>query len=259
MSQTPTPLPTPKHHDSVWIGPFEQLLGAIYSFSQSKELGISKSTRVKYFSRVQQKISLILASKSKNHLLEEWLSHYFFYSGIERLVWTAERLIVTMISSNCEAACSDWSGNLMGNIYWNNKKTLERVKQCIEHLESKHINSGKISELWAGVQPCVEHQLFDKGTEAAARLQIFKVVVNVRKHRVTEKPSPKKGDTLADKVNEWELKEWEEKIEDAEQVLKLVDSSYRELFSWNPNANHDAAVQTYNLVESESFKEQATD
>jgi hypothetical protein len=92
----------PTLHDSAWLGPFEQLVGAAFSLLESEKRGFSRRKyNPMYHPFVQRKIVSLLqeleaCKKSRQQdALDDWLSRYYFNSGIQRVNFAAERLIAT--------------------------------------------------------------------------------------------------------------------------------------------------------------------
>src|SRR5713101_113430 len=88
----------PVLHDSAWIGPFEQLVGAAFSLVESEKMGFSqREYSPVYHPAVQCKIVLLLAEleagmeSTQRDALDNWLSRYYFNSGIQRVNFAAER------------------------------------------------------------------------------------------------------------------------------------------------------------------------
>jgi len=101
-------LQVPQRHNSVWIGPFEQLAGADHSLIMSENLGFSNRTySYTYFLDVQRKIVSLLdevekgSASSDQDALDNWMSRYYFNSGIQRVDYAAERLIATFGGIDC--------------------------------------------------------------------------------------------------------------------------------------------------------------
>lgn len=99
----------PRLHDSAWIGPFEQLVGAAFSLIESENRGFSRRKySAVYHPAVQRKIVSLLAEleagveSTQRDALDNWLSRYYFNSGIQRVTFAAERLIATFAALPCK-------------------------------------------------------------------------------------------------------------------------------------------------------------
>ena len=93
-------LAVPALHDSAWLGPFEQLVGAAFSLIESEKRGFSrKRYNPLYHPMVQRKIVSLLEEleagqeSTEQSALDSWLSRYYFNSSIQRMTFAAERLV----------------------------------------------------------------------------------------------------------------------------------------------------------------------
>src|ERR1700722_12107684 len=83
----------------VWIGPFEQLHGAGYSFLAAKRHGVYTRDFENYHALVRTKvIALIVEQDTTGQVqdksaLDNALAGFYFNSAIQRVVWASERLI----------------------------------------------------------------------------------------------------------------------------------------------------------------------
>lgn len=79
-------------YDSVWLGPFEQLVGSGYALLAAERYGIHQRNLDRYNERVQRKIVEYLDHLSlgdvQPHLsgLNDWFSGFYFKAGIQRIV-----------------------------------------------------------------------------------------------------------------------------------------------------------------------------
>src|SRR5258705_2513908 len=87
-------LQPPALHDSAWIGPFEQLAGAGYSLLESEKRGFSiRQYSPVYHLTVQRNIVSLLTEfeagmeSTQRDALDNWLSRYYFNSGIHRVTF----------------------------------------------------------------------------------------------------------------------------------------------------------------------------
>src|SRR6267143_4268719 len=101
-------LHAPVLHDSAWIGPFEQLMGATFSLIESEKRGFSQRDHSPvYHPAVQCKIASLLGELEGGQEstdpdgLDNWLSRYYYNSGIQRINFAAERLIATFAALPC--------------------------------------------------------------------------------------------------------------------------------------------------------------
>src|SRR5438128_5063182 len=102
-------LAAPARHDSAWLGPFEQLVGAVFSLIESEKRGFSRRKyNPVYHPTVQCKIVSLLEELEAGQQIQQqdalntWLSRYYFNSGIQRVTFAVERLIATFAALPCK-------------------------------------------------------------------------------------------------------------------------------------------------------------
>jgi len=101
-------LTTPPSKESVWIGPFDQLVSSAYALLKAEELEFaSRSTDSdeyynKVFCRIVTLVSELADGRSSNPTaLKNYLSGIYFNAGFQRLTWAAERLTTTFAAVRC--------------------------------------------------------------------------------------------------------------------------------------------------------------
>lgn len=101
-------LTTPESFQSVWIGPFDQLVSAGYALLRAEKLGYSDRALGIYYYRVHAKIvDLIVASETTDEdvpvdpALKDFASGIYFNAGIQRLTFGVERMVATFAGIPC--------------------------------------------------------------------------------------------------------------------------------------------------------------
>jgi len=101
-------LTTPKSFNSVWVGPFDQLVSAGYALLRAEKLGYRHRSLSTYYYRVHAKIvDLIVASASADEdvhcdpALKDFGGGIYFNAGIQRLTFGVERLVATFAGIPC--------------------------------------------------------------------------------------------------------------------------------------------------------------
>jgi hypothetical protein len=236
-----TTLQVPSLHDSAWIGPFEQLAGAGYSLLASEKLGYSgRSHFGLYHPLVQSKIVSLLTDKltnqtsSENEALDNWLSRFYFNSGIQRVDFAAERLFATFASVPC--VCGNRASEVTVAGRWPRfKERLDGAKKRLTHVEveyAKPLTSLRevIKQLDDWYEPA---QPFDP----TRGLAMLRFAVNSRKHSVYKRGEAL--DSLAQPASgtvTWLNAGNSARMETAANAFVLACKTYAELLAWHPNA-----------------------
>ncbi len=239
--------------NSVWLGPFEQLLGAGYALLAATKHGIFSRNLDHYNLQVQCKVTAHLEGLfSKSAIsdpceldnpcrFDDWVSGFYFNSAIQRIVWAAERLLLTSAAVDCRCgkrpkeqsvACPipKWSQVLSGAL-----KRLDHIQKddgtdlvtCRAVREQFIVRdkSGTTREYYRREDP------LDRGIILA----MLRHSVNNRKHRVYIRPelrdqeSAGKGDK-----QKWHSCGADYQMNLACQGFDLVCDAYEELSSLNP-------------------------
>jgi hypothetical protein len=101
-------LTTPQSFDSVWIGPFDQLVSAGYALLRAEKLEYRHRSLSTYYYRVHAKIvDLCVASETADEdvpsdpALRDFAGGIYFNAGIQRLTFGVERLVATFAGIPC--------------------------------------------------------------------------------------------------------------------------------------------------------------
>lgn len=242
LSSALSQLSAPALHDSAWIGPFEQLVGAAFSLIESENIGFSRRKHnPMYHPMVQRKIVSLLVEleagqeSTDQDGLDNWLSRYYFNSGIQRVTFAAERLIATFAALPCRC------GNRAAEIVVKNHRApkfqerLDGALLRLAHVETEYtprLTKVKIVLDQLGVR-YGRNDPFDSGKGLA----MIRRDVNSRKHSVYRRaevldslPRPAAG------THTWSDAGSNAQMETAVASLELVVGAYGELLNWYPMA-----------------------
>jgi hypothetical protein len=233
-------------HNSVWLGPFDQLVGGGYALLAATQHGIHRRDLDHYNTRVQKKIVSCLESFSLSNFqldtkgLGDWFSGFYFKSAIQRLVWAAERLLLTCASVNCPCGHRKTEQPVIDERpRW--PQVLDGALQRLDHVQNDH---GKyLSKCRA-----VREQFILRDNSGKAReyrrddpldhnkaLAMLRYDVNNRKHRIyirsklRDQMSAGKGDS-----KKWCSSGADFQFALAVEVFGLVSEAYEELRIWAP-------------------------
>ena len=232
----------PPLHDSAWIGPFEQLVGATFSLIESEKRGFSQLVYSPVYHRtVQCKIASVLAkldvgtSSEQQDALDNWLSRYYFNSGIQRLSFAAERLIATFASIPCKC------GNRPPEIAIKNNQPPrfpERLKGAQDRLAHVRAESSEPLGRFDNVlnQLATRYER-DDPFDPVKGLAMIRQDVNSRKHSVYRRSEclevfqrPISG------LITWSTAGFKARMDTGTNCLELVAYAYAEMLQWQPNA-----------------------
>lgn len=206
-------LTAPQPRRSVWIGPFEQLVGAGYALLTAERHGIWTRSRRSYHERIRQplvpRLLQHLATGGDDEVVQAWIAGFYFNAAKQRLVWADERLLRAFGAVPC-AACASGPWCNGGEI----AKIVEAVKRGVEHTEEQH--QRRLSSMSALVA----------AHDAEGPLRLLRASVNLRKHSVFPEA----------------LHEVESRLPERRQmrlacdVFRLLVDSYLELLACFPHA-----------------------
>lgn len=233
-------LQAPILHDSAWIGPFEQMVGAAFSLIESEKRGYSlRQYSPVYHPVVQCKIVSLLTEleagreSTQKEALDDWLSRYYFNSGIQRVNFAAERLIATFAALPC--VCGGRPPEIPSGTRSKFRDRLNGAKARIAHVETEYSGSfAKLKEVFTQLGTRYERS---DAFDPAKGLAMLRQDVNSRKHSPYKRsetldslPTPPSGRIT------WADAGFSKKMEIAVDSLGLVGGAYTELLAWYPQA-----------------------
>jgi hypothetical protein len=237
-----TQIEAPVLHDSAWIGPFEQLVGAAFSLIESEKRGFSRREYSPvYHPAVQCKIVSLLAEfeagmeSTQRDALDNWLSRYYFNSGIQRVNFAAERLIATFAALPCKCGTHPPEIVIRNSRTPKFEKCLNGAQVRVAHVETECATplTKLKSVLGQFAAPYNRNDPFDP----SKGLAMIRPDVNSRKHSVYKRsevldalPRPASG------IIAWSKAGCNARMETAVDSLELVVGAYVELLAWYPRA-----------------------
>jgi hypothetical protein len=225
-------LTTPPSKESVWIGPFDQLVSSAYAFLAADELGFAKRSIDGYYHKVFCQIVKLVSKLARGRepsdspAFKNYLSGIYFNAGFQRLTWAAERLITTFAAVECTCANSTaMTRDAKG--YW--PKFGESIKAAKKRLERSHFDlqlphfRGMLDQFdgW-------DRRSYD----LSKALSILRDQVNPKKHSVYDYQQVQQSRPLKSR-GPWTSVD---RISLAVHAFEVVSEAYCELVDWNPKA-----------------------
>jgi hypothetical protein len=232
----------PMLHDSVWIGPFEQLVGAVFSLVEGEKRGFSRREYSPvYHPAVQCKIASLLREleagldSTQKDALDNWLSRYYFNSGIQRINFAAERLIATFAALPCVCGSRPPEITIRNNRPPKFRERLDGAQRRLTHVETEYSRSLPKSKAVLA-QLGIRYER-DNPFDPAKGLAMIRQDVNSRKHSVYKRsetldslPPPASGTTT------WSNAGSHARMGTAVDCVELVVAAYGEMLAWFPRA-----------------------
>jgi len=231
----------PALHESAWIGPFEQLMGAIFSLIESEKRDFSfREYSPVYHPAVQCNITSFLREleagmkSTQQDALDNWLSRYYFNSGIQRVNFAAERLIATFAALPCKCGSRSPEITIRNTKPPKFKERLNGAQVRLTHVETEHAALPNLKAVLCQLgTPYDRNEPFDP----TRGLAMIRHDVNNRKHSVYKRsetldslPQPSSGAvTWSDAGNQ-------ARMETGVACVELVALAYGELLLWHPLA-----------------------
>lgn len=235
-------LQAPALHDSAWIGPFEQLVGAAFSLIESEKRGFShREYSPIYHPIVQCKIVSLLAEieagieSTQRDALDNWLSRYYFNSGIQRVNFTAERLVATFAALPCKCGIRPPEIAIGNNRPPKFQERLNGAQIRLAHVETE--STVPLTKLKGVLGQLAVRYERDDPFDPAKGLAMIRMAVNSRKHSVYKRsevldtlPRPSSGPVT------WSKAGFDAQMQTGVDCLELISGAYSELLAWYPTA-----------------------
>lgn len=229
-------------HDSAWIGPFEQLVGATFSLIESEKRNFSRRKySPAYHPAVQCKIVSLLAEleagkkSTQQDALDNWLSRYYFNSGIQRVNFAAERLIATFAALPCKCSARPPEVAINNHRPPNFQQRLSGAQARLTHVNAEYV--APLNMLKAVLDQLGSRYGRNDPFDPSKGLAMIRGDVNSRKHSVYKRaevldsfPRPSSGTVT------WSNAGCNAQMETAVDCLDLVVGAYRELLGWYSTA-----------------------
>jgi len=253
MIQSPTVLATsltkalgqlqaPALHNSAWIGPFEQLVGAAFSLIESEKRGFSRRKyNPMYHPMVQCKIVSLLGElevgqeNPQKGALDSWLSRYYFNSGIQRVNFAAERLMATFAALECKCGRRPAEVTITNHRPPNFPQRLIGANNRLTHVETEY--TVPLTNLKALLGQLGTRYSRNDPFDPSKGLAMIRRDVNSRKHSVYKRAEVL--DSLphsASGARTWSDAGCLAQMETAVDCFELATGAYTELLAWYPMA-----------------------
>jgi hypothetical protein len=232
----------PALHDSAWLGPFEQLVGAAFSLIESEKRGFSRREYSPvYHPMVQRKIVSLLGeleagkNTTQEDALDNWLSRYYFNSGIQRVNFAAERLVATFAALPCKCGTRPPEITISNHRPPNFQQRLNGAQSRLAHVTT--VDTTPLPKLKAVLDQLGSRYDRNHPFDPSKGLAMIRRDVNSRKHSVYKRsevldalPRPASGTVT------WSKAGCNARMEIAVDSLELVVGTYSELLAWFPTA-----------------------
>lgn len=232
----------PALHDSAWLGPFEQLVGAAFSLIESKKRGFSqREYSPVYHPVVQSKIVGLLEDfeagreSTQQDALDNWLSRYYFNSGIQRVNFAAERMIATFAALPCKCGTRPPEITVSNHRQPNFQQRLSGAQTRLTHVQTEYTTP--LTKLQSVLDQFDSRYDRNHPFDSSKGLAMIRRDVNSRKHAVYKRsevldalPRPASGTVT------WSKAGFNARMQTAVECLELVVGAYCELLAWYPMA-----------------------
>jgi len=242
LSSALSQLAAPELPDSAWLGPFEQLVGAAFSLIESEKRGFSgRKYNPLYHPMVQRKIVSLLEELEAGQqikqqgALDNWLSRYYFNSGIQRVNFAAERLIATFAALPCKCGTRPPEIAINNHKPPNFQQRLAGAQTRLGHVKTEYATP--LTNLRTVIDQFGSRYDRNNPFDPSKGLAMIRRDVNSRKHSVYKRaevldslPSPASG------THTWSDAGCKAQMEIAVNSLEFVAVAYSELLEWHPLA-----------------------
>jgi hypothetical protein len=221
----------PPSKESVWIGPFDQLVSSGYALLRADELEFAKRSLDKYYENVFCQIVNLVSKLADDRefsdpALKNYVSAIYFNAGFQRLTWAAERLITTFGAVRC--TCHLPPDVTKKDGIWYFKESREGAKRRLQH---DHFNSKlqKFREMLSQLDG------WDKASyDPKKALSILREQVNPKKHSVYDYPLVQASRPWTNSGQQWNPND---QMSLAVGAFEVVCKAYCELLDWNLQAS----------------------
>jgi len=222
-------LRTPPSKESVWIGPFDQLVSSTYALLKADALNFVNRSTDEYYDKVFSKITILISEFADNlqpsdpAALDNYISGIYFNAGFQRLTWAAERLVATFAATRCTChrppeAVKDWS--------FPSRLKAANLRLTHDHFKSQLPRFREMLSQFDG---------WDKTSYDPNRaLSILRDQINPKKHSVYERQRVEASKPWTSKDTQWKSGDQMSLVVGA---FELVCKGYCELLDWNLGAS----------------------
>lgn len=226
-------LQCPKYSDSAWILPYEQLAGAAYALLEAERHGFSRRDqhRHDYHTHIRENVTAWIAEapfRQNPTEFEDWLGGFYFNCAMQRLVATAEHLVLATADSRCGCGAQDPDGHGSYTHVWN------EAKRRIEHLKKEHHLKFEATEELLGQMAPDRHRR-EMAFDPAHALAMMRFELQ-RRHSF-----PEEGEG-GEQRQTWSSAPTVLQITCASEALALLVRAFNELSGWRPEVREKECI-----------------
>ena len=235
-------LECPNYSDSVWAGPFEQIVGAAYALLAAERHGFSRHDERKYqfHAHVRENVAAWVAEEpfrpSDQSAFDDWVSGFYFNSALQRLVGAGEQLVAAFFAQECP--CRKSPAGQRGSGRAGVRQECQAALHFLEHLRSAHRQ--ELPEMHAVLtqmsSPASRRTVFDPEHALAT----LRGELHQRHVHAPRQPEPHKARPSA--RTSWSTAGPEQQIAVACAALAQLVRAYNQLAEWRPAARESAAL-----------------
>jgi hypothetical protein len=234
-------LECPNYSDSVWAGPFEQIVGAAYALLAAERHGFSRHDERKYqfHAHVRENVAAWVAEEpfraSDQSAFDDWVSGFYFNSALQRLVGAGEQLAAAFSAQACPCGKSPASRH---EARAGVRQECQAALHFLEHLRNAHRQ--ELPELQA-----VLTQMSSVASRRAAfdpehPLATLRCELRLRQGRAPWQPELRAARPPA--RTSWSTAGPEQQMAIACATLSQLARAYNQLAEWRPTARESAAL-----------------
>ena len=225
-----------KFSDSMWIAPFELLMGSAYALLSAERHGYSRrdGRKYEYHAHVRESITKLIAEPFAGCSLDrvvfdDWVSGFYFNAAEQRLVWAADRLLTTLAALDCPCGKS---GELLGAGSHSFAEVWKAASARLEHVGAEHQKD------LTYVAVLLKQSLPERHHVHEMVFNPDKVLSMLRDHVEHKFGYTLDGHrkTIAGSQSTWSMATAGVQMEFACAAFSLLCHSYNEMLSWHADA-----------------------
>lgn len=234
-------LECPSYSDSVWVGSFEQLVGAAYALLAAERHGFSRrdERKYQYHAHVRENVAAWVAEEpfrpSDQSAFDDWVSGFYFNSALQRLVGAGTQLLTALAAQEC--SCGKLPAGRQHGRRAGFGQQCQAALRFLEHLRNAHRK--ELPEVQAVVQQISPEQkrrapAFDPEKPLAVLHAEF---WQRQTHRLTRHEPPA---ARARAKATWSTAGPEQQMAIACAAFAQLARAYNQLVEWQPAARESA-------------------
>ena len=233
-------LECPNYSDSVWAGPFEQIVGAAYALLAAERHGFSRHDERKYqfHAHVRENVAAWVAEEpfrpSDQSAFDDWVSGFYFNSALQRLVGAGEQLAAAFSAQGCPCKKSPAGHHGRAGV----RQESQAALHFLEHLRSAHRQ-----ELPA-MQAVLSQMSSPASRRAAFDPEHALATLSAELHQ-RQAHAPRQPELRAARLparTSWSTAGPEQQMALACAALTQLVRAYNQLAEWRPTARESAVL-----------------